>query len=135
MHGSDVHDFSTGYTAAWCSQNAASVAEFYAESGSLTINGGPPSVGRTAITASAQGFMSAFPDMVVAMDRITIHGNHAVYHWTLAGTNCGPSGTGMVVKISGREEWTLGADGLVVKSFGYYDAAEYARQLKHGYDG
>lgn len=46
----------TRYTAAWCSQEAA------------------------------QGFMTAFPDMVVTMDSLGVQGNHAVYRWTLTGT-------------------------------------------------
>jgi len=86
--------FAERYTAAWCSQNAASVAEFFAEDGSLAINGGPPSVGRLAITAAAQEFMTAFPDMSVTMDAIVVDGPTAFYRWTLAGTNTGPEGTG-----------------------------------------
>lgn len=132
MNTTTVRDFALRYTAAWCSQNAASVAVHFAEHGSLTINGGTPSEGRAAITASAQGFMTAFPDMIVAMDDIIVDGAQAVYHWTLTGTNTGPGGTGKAVRISGREEWTLGADGLVEMSLGHYDAAEYERQLTHG---
>jgi hypothetical protein len=33
------------------------------------------------------------------------------------------------VRISGREEWTLGPDGLIASSIGRYDQAEYERQL------
>lgn len=51
-------------------RDAASVAWFFAENGSLKINQGSPSVGRAAITAAARGFMTAFPDMVVKMDRL-----------------------------------------------------------------
>jgi len=51
-------------------QDAASVASFFADNGSLKINQGSPSVGRAAITAAARGFMTAFPDMVVKMDRL-----------------------------------------------------------------
>jgi len=49
------------YTDAWCSQDPARVAEHYATDGSLTINDGPPSVGRAAITEAARAFMVAFP--------------------------------------------------------------------------
>src|SRR5687767_12920029 len=42
--GASLHDFATRYTAAWCSQNASSVAACFAKHGSLTINGGTPSV-------------------------------------------------------------------------------------------
>ena len=129
MDAAQLKDFGTKYTAAWCSQNAASVAAFFATSGSLQINAGAPAVGRTAITASAQGFMSAFPDMVVAMDSATGDGRQAVYRWTLTGRNTGPGGTGKAVRISGYEEWTFGADGLIAESKGHFDEAEYNRQL------
>jgi len=132
MDDEALRDFATKYTAAWCSQNAASVAAFYAEDGSLTINGAPPAVGRAAITASAQRFMSAFPDMVVRMTVLTIEGRHAVYHWTLTGTNTGPGGLGMKVFLPGYEEWTIGPDGLIEKSQGHYDDLEFQRQLRGG---
>ena len=132
MDAAQLREFATRYTAAWCSQKAASVAAFFAEGGSLKINDGTPSVGRTAITAAAQGFMTAFPDMVVAMNGISFEGNHAVYRWTLTGTNTGPGGSGRAVRISGYEEWTIGADGLIAESEGHFDEAEYQRQLNAG---
>jgi hypothetical protein len=118
------------YTAAWCSQTPAQVASFFAENGSLTINAAPPSVGRAAITADARGFMSAFPDLVIHMDSVESHGSGYVYRWTLSGTNSGPGGTGNRVRISGYEEWTMAADGLISSSLGHYDEAEYARQVQ-----
>ena len=75
---------------------------------SLKINDAAPAVGRTAITAAAQDFMTAFPDMVVAMDRVGVEGDLVVYRWTLTGTNTGPGGTGKAVRLSGYEEWTIG---------------------------
>ena len=42
--------FAMRYTAAWCSMDPARVAEHYSPQGSLTINHGPPAVGRAAIT-------------------------------------------------------------------------------------
>jgi hypothetical protein len=132
MDAAQLSEFGRRYTAAWCSQNPASVAAFYADGGSLKINDGPPAVGRPAITAAAQGFMTAFPDMVVTMDGTSLQGDHAVYRWTLTGTNTGPGGTGRAVRISGYEEWTLGADGLIAASEGHFDEAEYQRQLSGG---
>ena len=132
MDTTKLPDFATRYTAAWCSQNAASVAKFFAEKGSLRINEGAASVGRTAITAAAQGFMTAFPDLVVKMDSLKTGSNRILYHWTLTGTNTGPGGTGKAVRISGHEEWIFGGDGLIVASLGHFDEAEYQRQLKEG---
>ena len=125
-------DFAARYTAAWCSQNAASVAAFFARHGSLTINSGKPAVGRAAITAAAQGFMTAFPDMVVRMDEVSVEGSHAIFRWIWTGTNTGPGGTGKSVRMKGYEEWTLGTDGLIAVSNGHYDEAEYQRQLQFG---
>jgi SnoaL-like domain len=132
MNAAGLKEFATRYTAAWCSQNAAGVAAFFSENGWLKINDGAPAVGRTAIAASAQGFMTGFPDMVVAMDEVTLEGGHALYRWTLTGTNTGPGGTGRAVSIKGYEEWTIGADGLIAESEGRFDEAEYGRQLAGG---
>ncbi|HEY7162288.1 MAG TPA: ester cyclase [Acidobacteriota bacterium] len=130
MNDHELNTFATKYTSAWCSQNAATVASFFAEKGSLTINNGVPSVGRKAITAAAQQFMTAFPDMIVKMDGTSVDGDHAIYRWTLIGTNTGPGGTGNLVRISGFEEWTIGPDGLIAESKGHFDEADYQRQLK-----
>lgn len=130
-----LREFATNYTAAWCSQNARNVAACFADGGSLTINTGVPSVGRRAITAVAQGFMTALPDMVVTMDSLHLDGRRIEYHWTLTGTNTGPDGTGNAVRISGFEEWTISADGLIAESKGHFDDAEYQRQLKGDVEG
>lgn len=129
MNAAGLQEFGRKYTAAWCSQNAASVAAFFSESGSLKINEGAPSVGRTAITAAAEGFMTAFPDMVVTMDSVSFDGARAVYRWTLTGTKTGPGGTGQAVRIAGYEEWTFGADGLIAESKGHFDETDDNRQL------
>ncbi len=126
----DLRELAEGYTAAWCSQVAAWVAGFYAEGGSLRINDGAAAVGREAITAAAQEFMTAFPDMVVAMDALEVEGERAVYRWTLTGRNIGPGGTGRAVRINGFEEWRVGEDGLIAESLGHFDAEEYQRQLE-----
>jgi predicted ester cyclase len=130
----ELREFATRYTAAWCSQDAASVAAFFAPGGSLTINGGIPSVGRSAITEAAQGFMTAFPDLKVYMDDLLEQRGKVIYKWTLEGTNSGPGGTGKRVRISGFEEWRISNDRLVAESLGNFDAAEYQRQVEHGVD-
>lgn len=130
MDAPSLHDFASRYTAAWCSQHPESVAAFFEEAGSLTINDGRPAVGRAEITASAAGFMTAFPDLVVRMDTLEVSGPGAVYRWTLTGTSSGPGGSGRSVKISGYEEWTISDKGLIAASLGHFDAAEYARQLQ-----
>ena len=129
MNAAELNSFGTRYTAAWCSQCAASVAAFYSDEGSLKINDGPPSVGRAAIAAAAQEFMADFPDMVVRMDGISLDGDCAVWRWTMTGTNSGPGGTGNAVRISGYEEMTINQDGLIGECKGHFDEADYKRQL------
>jgi len=149
--------FAKRYAEAWCSQNPEKVAAFFAENGSLSINNGPPAVGRAAITEEARGFMTTFPDMLVTMDKLVRDEEGTKFHWTLTGTNTGPGGTGKRVRISGYELWKIdnGAggsratwtgkpervdepggesinDGLIAESKGNFDGAEYERQLKYG---
>ena len=131
----DLKTFAGRYAKAWCSQNPEAVAAFYAEHGSLSVNGGPPAVGRAAIADVALGFMSAFPDMEVTLDDLVWQSHEpygAAFHWTLTGTNTGPGGTGKLVRISGVELWQLDGDGLIRDSKGHFDAAEYQRQVIHG---
>jgi predicted ester cyclase len=89
-------------------------------------------VGRDAIREVVQGFMTAFPDLVLTMDDMRVEGDRAVYQWSFAGTNTGPGGTGQQVLFSGFEEWEIGADGLIADSLGHFDEADYRRQLEHG---
>jgi steroid delta-isomerase-like uncharacterized protein len=123
----ELRNFAAHYTAAWCSQDAASVAAFYSPDGSLTINGGSPASGRAAITAAAQSFMTEFPDLRVEMDDILIQDGAPRYCWTLTGTHV-PSGR--KVRISGFELWQIGPDGLIAASQGYFDSEDYCRQCE-----
>ncbi len=130
-----LDEFAQRYAKAWCSQDSESVAAFFAENGSISINNGPPAIGRAAIAREAQAFMTTFPDMIVTMDNLEAQPNATAFHWTLTGTNTGPGGTGKRVRISGYELWKIDNDGLIAESKGHFDSAEYERQLKHGVDG
>ena len=131
MNDDQLKEFAAHDTAAWCSQNAARVAAFFAEGGTLSVNGSP-SVGREAITAVAQGFMMDFPDMELTMDALEIQTDLVTYHWTFVGTHSGPEGTGNAVRFSGYEEWTFGDDGLIARSMGHFDNDDYLYQLEYG---
>lgn len=135
MNDDALQDLASRYTAAWCSGDPAAVAAFFAEDGSLKVNDADPAVGRDPITEVARGFMTAFPDMVLEMDSLRTADGAIEYHWTFVGTNTGPEGTGNAVRFSGYEEWTIGEDGLIARSLGHFDEAEYARQLEFGVDG
>jgi ketosteroid isomerase-like protein len=130
----ELNRFAKRYAEAWCSQNPNSVAAFYAENASLSVNDGPPAVGRAAIAEVARGFMRTFPDIVVTMDDLSRDSDGTKFHWTLTGTNTGPDGTRKRIRISGYELWKINKDGLIGESKGHFDSAEYERQLKQGVD-
>ena len=130
MTTDELTRFAERYAKAWCSQNPESVAAFFAQRGSISINNGPPAVGRAAIAREAQAFMTTFPDMIVTFDRLEPRRDATAFHWTLLGTNSGPGGTGNRVRISGYELWKIDNDGLIAESSGHFDAAEYERQVK-----
>jgi len=119
-----LDEFAQRYAKAWCSQNPKSVAAFFAENASLTVNGGPP----TPVLKVARGFMRDFPDMTVTVDKVEPRKDRIAFHWTITGTY---AGTGNRVRISGYELWKIDEAGLIAESSGYFDAAEYARQV-HG---
>lgn len=56
MNEEKLRDFGSRYASAWCSQNAASVAAFCEENGSLRINAGPRSSGRAGNPVRVSGF-------------------------------------------------------------------------------
>ena len=119
-----LDEFAQRYAKAWCSQNPKSVAAFFAENASLTVNGGAP----TPALEVARGFMRDFPDMTVTVDKVEPRKDRIAFHWTLTGTY---AGTGNRVRISGYELWKIDEAGLIAESSGYFDPAEYARQV-HG---
>ena len=65
-------EFGQEYTNAWNSKKPVKMASFYAEDGTLAVNGGTPAVGRKQIAETAQSYMEAFPDMELTMDSLTV---------------------------------------------------------------
>ena len=132
MNQGQLNEFATRYAAAWSSGSPDSLAAFYADTGMLQVNASAPAVGRAAVRATAESFMTAFPDMVVRLDSVVQSGTTARFYWIWTGTNTGPGGTGKAVRMHGVEEWTLTPNGQIAQSLGRYDEAEYQRQLREG---
>jgi predicted ester cyclase len=122
--------FAEGYTDAWNSNDPDKMASFFAEDGQLIINEGTPAQGRTELSATAQSFMEAFPDMHLTLDSLVADNETYRYHWTFTGTNTGSGGTGNSVVFSGFERWTMNEEGLIQYSIGTFDAEDYNRQLQ-----
>lgn len=132
MTPDELHAFATRYAAAWSSANPDQLVAFYAPGGRLQVNGGAPAIGHAEVRTAIAGFMTAFPDMQVRLDRVTPSPDGARFHWIWTGTNTGPGGTGKAVHMVGHETWTFDGDGFITQSLGHYDALEYERQLRDG---
>ena len=117
------------YTAAWNSGQAEAVAGHYAPDGQIVINRGNPWAGRDGVGAMAEGFYADVPDLHLTCDGIRLLGDHMVYLWTFTGHH---SGTKNPLRIVGCEEWDLDAAGKITASRGWYDGADYARQVAGG---
>ena len=74
MTSDKLTEFAQHYAEAWCSHNPERVAGFFAENGSLSVNDGPPALGRAAIAEIARRFMRDFPDMIVTFDKLEPRG-------------------------------------------------------------
>ena len=122
----DIAEIASAYTDAWNSGSAEAVASFYAPEGNIVINRGTPWEGRAGIAAMASGFFADVPDLSLTCDGLRIAGDHVAYLWTFTGHH---AKTRNPLRITGWEEWDLDAAGKVTASRGWYDAADYARQV------
>ena len=114
------------YTAAWNTGSSQAVAEFFATEGGIVINGGEPWTGRAGVRKMAEGFFAEVPDLSLVCDQVRPAGDHVVYLWTFTGTH---AGTKNPLRVVGWEEWDIGADCKIDSSRGWFDAADYARQI------
>lgn len=121
-----VKQLGRDYAAAWSSHSPKAVADFFADEGQISINGAEPDEGPAAIAFMAAGFYAAFPDLIVRCDEVRSAGRHAVFVWTLEGHH---AKTKNFVKIGGWEEWELEDDGKIELSRGWYDTADFDRQI------
>jgi uncharacterized protein (TIGR02246 family) len=115
------------YTAAWNSGSARAVASFYAEGGSIVINRGQPWIGRDGVAQMATGFFADLPDLKLVCDDVRQAGDHIAFFWTFTGTH---AGTKNRVRVAGWEEWDIDADGKISSSRGWFDAQNYAKQIR-----
>ncbi len=117
------------YAKAWSSHSPDAVADFYAADGQIQINKGDVLRGRHAIAQMASSFYADFPDLIVRCDDVRIAGSHVLFAWTLEGHHVR---TKNFVKVGGWEEWELDEDLRVMTSQGWFDTAEYQRQIAEG---
>ncbi|MEP0944373.1 MAG: nuclear transport factor 2 family protein [Rhizobiaceae bacterium] len=121
-----ARSMAANHCAAWTNQTPDAVASRYAEQAVMIMNGGEPMTNQSQIGEMAARFMADFPDLVLSLDSVLVADHHMIYAWTFTGHH---KGTGNHVRFSGWEEWDLDDDLRVSKSLGWYDAADYERQV------
>jgi predicted ester cyclase len=122
----DALSLALAYTAAWNTADPANVAAFFCEDGRIVINNGTPWIGRKGVAQMASGFFADVPDLALVCDGVRVADDHVVYLWTFSGHH---AGTRNPLKIIGWEEWDLDPAHKVAASRGWYDAADYVRQV------
>lgn len=123
----DLDDLARRYTDAWNSKVPENVASFHTPDSSIIINRGEPSVGHDGLTAMAAGFHADVPDLHLTCDGIRGAGTHVVYLWTFTGHH---AETGNPLKVQGWEEWELNDDMKTTSALGWFDSADYDRQVQ-----
>lgn len=121
-----IRELAEAHVGAWNSMAPEAVAETYTEVTSFAINRGEPMRNRAEIADMAASFMADFPDLVLHCDAVLTAGDHAIYTWTFEGHH---KDTNKAVRFSGWEEWEVGEDLKVNSSLGWYDDADFQRQL------
>lgn len=116
-----------GMMVAWNAKSPEAVAAFYEDIATFTINRGEPWKGRAGIAEMCAGFHSDVPDLDLKCDAFRCADDHAIYFWTFTGHH---ATTGAPLDVAGWEEMELGEDMKIKSSLGWYDAADYARQVE-----
>lgn len=119
----------SAYVQAWNSGDPESVGSFFREDAVFIINRGEPWTGRSRVAEMAAGFFSDVPDLVLTSDGGRCAGSHAINVWTFTGHD---SETGRPLEVKGWEEWEFDESGKIATAYGWYDAADYARQAGRG---
>jgi uncharacterized protein (TIGR02246 family) len=127
IDSSTIDAFARAYADAWSSKSPEAVASFFAADGTICINRGDVLKGRAAIAQMAAAFYADLPDMIVRCDGARPAGSHAILLWTFEGHH---ARTRNRVCVSGWEEWELDSTPKISVSLGWYDAADYARQIE-----
>lgn len=112
-----------GYAAVWNSGSADAVAAFTPPTGgpsSTGVNHGRVGAG---VAEMAAGFFADVPDLSHVCDGLRIAGDHVGFLWTFTGSH---AATRNSLRVSGWEEWDMGAEQRVTSSRGWFDADDYA---------
>lgn len=129
-----VEEVGRGYFAAISSRNPQAVTSFFSADGiddivPLGVFRGPVEIGETF-----KELFAALPDIEFTVTRVVADHDAVVVEWRLTGTFDGATfqgiePTGKRVELRGLDHLEVNEDGKVTRVTGYYDGADFARQV------
>jgi steroid delta-isomerase-like uncharacterized protein len=94
---------------------------------------GMPLLGRAALKAAVEAYISAFPDVHVAITSSTVEGPRLAQEWTVTGTHLGEfmgvTPTGRWTQTYGVTVTTFDEDIVVIEASMYWNPLAMLRQL------
>ncbi|WP_422079586.1 ester cyclase [Ulvibacterium sp.] len=117
----------------WNNQDTTLLTEISVENFVRHLNGIQIAVSKREMQAHMNVFFTAFPDLKITLDTLTINNNKAFLEWTSSGTNTGIYGevapTGKKVKMKGFSHLHFTDDGVLSREDVYYNELDLLQQL------
>lgn len=138
--GSDMREASglpvevaQAYLRGWNDHDGAAVTRLFSPNGTYVGPTLPGPLSGQAIAEYVAGLVTAFPDLVFAVEGISVDGDQVTVQWRMQGTNTGPfpgapQPTGGTCDLRGVDVITVGSDGIT-SVVGYFDQKTFIEQL------
>ncbi len=117
----------------WNNQDTTFLTGISVENFVRHLNGIQIAVSKREMQAHMNVFFTAFPDLKITLDTLTINNNKAFLEWTSSGTNTGVYGevgpTGKKVKMKGFSHLHFTDEGVLSREDVYYNELDLLQQL------
>ncbi|RKN81682.1 ester cyclase [Ulvibacterium marinum] len=117
----------------WNNQDTTLLTGISAENFVRRLNGIQIAVSKREMQAHMNVFFTAFPDLKLTLDTLTIDDNKAFLEWTSKGTNTGVYGevapTGKKIKMNGFSHLYFTDSGELSREDVYYNELDFLQQL------
>jgi len=117
----------------WNNQDTTLLTDISQEDFVRNLNGMPIAVSKREMQAHMNVLFTAFPDLKVSLDQLTIGHNKAFLEWTSKGTHTGIYGgvapTGKKVRMNGFSHLYFTDDGVLSREEVYYNELSLLQQL------
>lgn len=117
----------------WNNQDTTLLTGISVENFVRHLNGIQIAVSKREMQAHMNVFFTAFPDLKLTLDTLTIDNNRVFLEWTSKGTNTGVYGevapTGKKIKMNGFSHLYFTDEGVLSREDVYYNELDFLQQL------